>query len=64
MDYIIEFIVGWFAICVVTALVARSCGRSAFGWFLCAVVFGIIALFLVLYLPVINEEDNLNKYKE
>lgn len=60
MDYFIGFVFGWFAISVLTACVAGSRGRSTFGWFLCAMIIGIIALFLVLYLPVISKGDKLD----
>ena len=63
MDYFIGFVFGWFAISVLTACVAGSRGRSTFGWFLCAMIIGIIALFLVLYLPVISKGDKLDNYE-
>lgn len=46
-----EFLLLWIAFAVVSAIVAGSKGRSAFGWFILGAIFGIFAMILVIVLP-------------
>ena len=47
-------VASWILSAIVTAIVARSRGRSAFGWFLLGCLFSIFALVLVALLPFLK----------
>ncbi len=46
---------GWVSIAIVTGVIARERGRSAFGWLLLGLAFSVLALVLVLALPRLDE---------
>lgn len=47
----------WLFLAVLTAVVASSKGRSAFGWFLLGCLFGIFALIIVAVLPNLTKRE-------
>jgi hypothetical protein len=52
------FILFWLGCAIVSAIIASSKGRSAFGWFLIGALFGIFALLLVVVLPSLKRDPN------
>lgn len=49
-----EFFVIWILLAGVTAIIAANRGRSAFGWLLLGICFGVFALILVVVLKPIG----------
>ena len=50
-----EILALWFVMAVITAIVASSRGRSAFGWFLIGCLLSVFGLILVALLPSLKQ---------
>lgn len=46
-----EFIMLWLAFAILSAIIGGSKGRSAIGWLLLGIVFGVFALIAVIAMP-------------
>lgn len=47
----------WFLCAIVSAVVASSKGRAAFGWFVLGCLISFFAIFLVAVLPTVKARD-------
>lgn len=53
-----EILLIWIGLAVATAAIADAKGRSAFGWLVAGVLFGVFALIVVAVIPAIRTPDS------
>jgi hypothetical protein len=51
------YVVGWGTLTLINAGLAQGKGRSGLGWFLLSILFGPIATFFLVILPVLPADE-------